>query len=191
MTILDAGSSVPDMATDPTPESPTVNRIHVDFDVFFERERKKMVGLAYALSGSRIAAEDLAQEAFMAAYKRWDVVAELDQPAGWVRKVVANNSWSWLRRRKAESRAVVRAVSRGGWPAQLQELPPESSELWVEVRRLPRRQAQCVALYYVSDLTMPAIAETLGCSKTTVNTHLRRAKATLVDRLGPDEEVRA
>ncbi|MEN8235697.1 MAG: SigE family RNA polymerase sigma factor [Actinomycetota bacterium] len=175
---------------DEQPPGPRVEgRIREDFDVFFERERKKMIGLAYALSGSGIAAEDLAQEAFVAAYRRWDVVAALDQPEGWVRKVVANNSWSWLRRRKAESRAVVKAVARGGWPTQPSDLPSDSEELWCEVRKLPRRQAQCVALYYVLDLTMPEIAETLGCSKATVNTHLRRAKETLVDRLEPGRET--
>ena len=38
------------------------------FENFYERELRSVVGLAYALSGSRVAAEDLAQEAFLAAH---------------------------------------------------------------------------------------------------------------------------
>ncbi len=146
-----------------------------------------MVGLAFVLSGSRLAAEDLAQEAFIAAYRRWDKVGRLDQPAGWVRKVVANNSFSLLRRVKAEARAVARSAVGGRWAA-LPELPAASVELWSEVRRLPRRQAQAVALYYIVGLTMPEIADVLGVSKDTVNTHLRRARSALAQRLGVEEE---
>jgi len=35
---------------------------------------------------------------------------------------------------------------------------------------------------------MPEVAEVLGCSKETVNTHLRRARSTLAQRLGTQEE---
>ncbi len=40
------------------------------FDAFYAEHYRAVVGLAYALSGSRLAAEDIAQEAFVAAY-RW------------------------------------------------------------------------------------------------------------------------
>ena len=53
-----------------------------------------MIGLAYALSGSRAAAEDLAQEAFLAAHKSWDKVGGYEKPEAWVRRVVANMSVS-------------------------------------------------------------------------------------------------
>jgi len=39
------------------------------FESFYSREYRKVVALAYALSGSRIGAEDLAQEAFIAALR--------------------------------------------------------------------------------------------------------------------------
>jgi RNA polymerase sigma-70 factor (ECF subfamily) len=67
-------------------------------------------------------------------------------------------------------------------------LPSSSVEVWSEVRRLPHRQAQSIALYYIAGLTMPEIAETLGISKDTVNTHLRRGRSTLARRLGVGEE---
>ena len=45
------------------------------FEDFYVREYSALVGLAYALSGSRSGAEDLAQEAFLAAYSDWDRIA--------------------------------------------------------------------------------------------------------------------
>jgi RNA polymerase sigma-70 factor (ECF subfamily) len=156
------------------------------FEAFYKRERRGMVALAYALSRSRLGAEDLAQDALMAAYRRWDEVGRLDQPAAWVRKVVANNAWSFLRRTKAEVRAMTRAVMSTRW-SQLPKLPDTSIETWQEVARLPKRQAQVVALYYMAGMTMPEIAELLDCSKETVNTHLRRARATLAQRLRTEE----
>ena len=39
-----------------------------------------MIGLAYVLSGSRSAAEDLAQEGFLAAHNAWDRVSLYEKP---------------------------------------------------------------------------------------------------------------
>ena len=58
-----------------------------------------MVNIAYAVSGSRMAAEDLAQEAMLVAYRRWDEVASLERPGAWVRRVVLNRAASLFRRR--------------------------------------------------------------------------------------------
>src|SRR4030042_1863889 len=42
-----------------------------EFDDFYRSEFPAVVGLAYALSGNRAGAEDLAQEAFLAAHSNW------------------------------------------------------------------------------------------------------------------------
>lgn len=103
-----------------------------------------------------------------------------------MRKVLANNAWSFLRRVKAETRAVAKAAVTGRWEP-MPKLPDSSIETWDEVARLSKRQAQVVALYYVAGMTMPEIAELLDCSKETVNTHMRRAREALAQRLGTEE----
>jgi DNA-directed RNA polymerase specialized sigma24 family protein len=55
------------------------------FEAFYLREYHAVVRLAYALSGSRLAAEDIAQEAFLVAFRDWE---RIRQPLAWVRKVV-------------------------------------------------------------------------------------------------------
>jgi RNA polymerase sigma-70 factor (ECF subfamily) len=56
------------------------------------------------------------------------------------------------------------------------------------VRRLPRRQAQVIALTYLDELDAREIAHVRGCGEATVKTHLHRAKATLAARLGLDHD---
>ena len=180
-------SRTTDVSVDEPPRNQPVIRSLESFESFYRRERRGLVALAYALSRSRLGAEDLAQDALMAAYRNWDEVGRLEQPVAWVRKVVANNSWSFLRRAKAELRAATRLVGSARWTPP-PEIPTSSIATWQEVGRLPRRQAQAIGLYYVAGMTMPEIAEVLGCSKDTVNTHLRRARSKLAERLGTEEE---
>lgn len=152
------------------------------FDDFYRREIRRLVGLAYAVSGSRLAADDIAQEAMLAAYRKWDEVGRLDSPAGWVRRVVSNQAVSTVRRRIAEAKGLGRLAARQT-VSELPEIPEESEWIWREVRRLPKRQIQVIALRYYDQLSLSEIAEVLDCTKETANTHLRRARQTLDRRL--------
>jgi YVTN family beta-propeller protein len=67
--------------------SPPVYQVPESFDAFYAREYPGLVRLALVLSGSRHAAEDLAQDALLAAYRNWP---QLVQPLAWTRRVVAN-----------------------------------------------------------------------------------------------------
>ncbi len=89
----------------------------------------------------------------MAAYPRWDTI---QNPEGWVRTVVANNVHSWRRRRYAEARALVR-IGRGRH-STIDEMPVDTAHFWAEIRRLPRRQAQTLALFYLEDRSADNIA---------------------------------
>ena len=89
-------------------EQPRPVQLVQTFDTFYQGEYRSVVALAAALSGSRWAAEDLAQEAFSAAYREWDRVKGYEFPDLWVRRVVANKSASLIRRSIAEAKARLR-----------------------------------------------------------------------------------
>lgn len=143
------------------------------FADFYAREFRNVVVLAYALCGSTGMAEDVAQEACMAAMRRWD---SLDNPDAWIRRVVANKSVSTFRRRAVEVKGLL--LLRSTAPIEA-EVTPETGELWTLVRRLPKRQAQVLALRYIDGATASQIAEILEVSENTVKTHLKRAKQAL------------
>lgn len=156
-----------------------------DFDAFYAREYRAMVTLAYVLSGNRWAAEDLAQEAFVAAHRSWERVSGYDRPGAWVRQVVMNLAASAFRRRIVEAKALAR-VALGQTPA-VSELSEESADFWRAVRSLPKRQGEVIALHYLEDLTVAQIAEVLGTAVGTVKKHLHDARRTLARRLEVDE----
>ena len=158
--------------------------------MFFRREYRAVLGLAIVLTRNRLVAEELTQEAFLATFRHWDRVGRLDKPGAWVRRVVANRSVSAFRRSTAEAKAVLRLLrftpSQRHSAAELNV----DMDVWGEVRRLPRRQAQVIALTYFADLPRRDVAEILGCSEETVKTHLQRARDTLASRLQDPREDR-
>ena len=154
------------------------------FEGFYRRELRSLVTFAAALAGPAHA-DDIAQEAMLAAYRRWDVVSGLDLPVAWVRKVCANRAVSALRRRASEGRALVRLGARRETPVTS---GAESEAFWSEVRRLPARQAQCIALAYVYDLGVADIARTLGISTGSAKVHLYRGRRALAEQLGIEQE---
>jgi RNA polymerase sigma-70 factor (ECF subfamily) len=155
------------------------------FEEFYAREFPAVVGLAFALSGSRTASEDLAQEAFLAAHRDWHRV---DRPDVWVRRVVSNMSTSMLRRRYAEARALARLA--WGTAMTMPELSADDAEFWAAVRSLPRRQAQVIALRYLDDRPVAEIAEILGTAEGTVKKHLHEGRQTVISRLRLEEDAR-
>lgn len=151
------------------------------FDVFFRDEYSTVAALLYTICGSRWAAEDLAQEAFLRAHRDWGRVGAMAYPGRWVRRVGINLAMSRFRTRAAEARALVRL----GRPPTSIAAPLESEfeAFWAEVRRLPRRQREVIALRYVEDLTVDQIAEVLGIAAGTVRASLHRGRAALEQTL--------
>jgi RNA polymerase sigma-70 factor (ECF subfamily) len=155
------------------------------FDEFYESQYRPVVRLAAALVGRWDVAEELAQDAFVALHVRWRRVSEYDSPETWLRRVVVNRSLSALRRRKVEARLLVRLAAERDRDVHR---AASDRDLWQVVAKLPKRQAQVVALLYVDGLTAIEVAAVLGCNENTVRTHLRRARASLAERLGDTSE---
>ena len=163
--------------------------IIVDFETFYVQTGRRMLSLASSLTGSWGDAEDLVQEAYVAAHRRWRVVGGYDDPAAWVRRVIANRAISRWRRLGREINVRERLAARSRQASS--EVEGVDVAFWDAVRALPRQQAAAVALYYVEDLSVDAIAGLLGCSAGTVKTQLFRARRALGERLGKQiEEAR-
>jgi RNA polymerase sigma factor (sigma-70 family) len=158
----------------------------VGFADFYRSEFPGLVVLARGLCGTS-SADDIAQEAMLAVYRRWDEVARFDDPRAWVRRTCTNLAVSAFRRRLVELRALTRfAGDRPGRPP----LDEDAEAFWTAVRRLPRRQAQCVAMRYLFEMSGAEIARTLGVSENSVKKHLARGRSALATRLGVDDEDR-
>jgi RNA polymerase sigma-70 factor, ECF subfamily len=153
------------------------------FEAFYVREYQAVVRLAYALSGSRLAAEDIAQDAFLRAFRDWD---HIRQPSAWVRKVTVRRAGRTVQRRLLEARALTRLLNGRG-PA-VAELPEQDAQVWRAVRALPRRQSQVIALRYVADASVAEISQALGLAEGTVKAQLHRGRQALAVRLATSGE---
>ena len=142
---------------------------------FFRSEYPSVVSLVYGLSGSRAAAEDVAQEAFLRAHRDWSRLESMESPEGWVRRVAMNLARSRWRRLRAEAEALVKLAPATSF------VPPDghASTFWDEVRRLPSRQAQAVALRYLEDMSVEEIGAVLGVSEGTVKALLHQGRERL------------
>ena len=142
-----------------------------------------MLALAIGMTKRSGEAEEVTQEAFFRAYRDWETVGLMEHPGAWVRRVALNLAIGRWRRVQAEARAVLRLAPSDEAPAP----DPETERFWDEVRSLPRRQAQVVALTYVDDLDADSNADLLGIAASTVRVHLARARSTLASRLGAEQ----
>jgi RNA polymerase sigma-70 factor, ECF subfamily len=129
------------------------------FEVFYLREYPQVVGLLHGLLGSRLVAEELAQETFLVAYRDWDRISRLDNPRAWVRKVAINQRSlflrAYLRQQTRERDAVVRDEEDSI------KLADDHAEVWQAVRTLPPLQAQVIALHYYEDYSVAQVAAAL------------------------------
>lgn len=154
------------------------------FDHFARRERSALVTFAWSLTGSLAIAEEIAQEALVAAWRSWDAVGDYDKPGTWARRVVANRASTHWRSAGRETRALERLAGSAPTPPEAVELPGPDAALWAAVRRLPDRQAHVIALYYLEDRSVTETAAILECAEGTVKAHLHKARLSLARTLG-------
>lgn len=154
------------------------------FDEVYQREYQALLGLGFVLTGSRPIAEDLVQDTFAEAHKRWAKVSDYHDLGAWLRRVLVNKSTSRGRRLVSEAKMLASVRSRRIPDVAI---PDDSSEVWSAVRALPKRQAQSIALFYWEDRTIAQIAEILECGDETVKTHLQRGRAALARTLPQDQ----
>ena len=68
------------------------------FEEFAAARLGAVLRFAAVLTGDRALAEDVVQEVLIRAHGRWEVIARLDRPEAYVRKMIVNEYLSWRRR---------------------------------------------------------------------------------------------
>jgi RNA polymerase sigma-70 factor (ECF subfamily) len=187
MGVVASAERSPDRAVDRSGGRSTgveLRRERPSFDRFYESQYATVTRLAYSLCGSLAVAEELAQEAFVAAHARWRRISLFDRPDLWVRRVVINRSLSY-RRRLASERTALERVSQA--PASSNEPELVDDEVWQALRSLSDRQTEVLALVYVEDRPIAEVAQILRLGEETIRTHLKRGRAALATRLGERE----
>ncbi|MER7194332.1 SigE family RNA polymerase sigma factor [Streptomyces flaveolus] len=155
----------------------------VEFHAFFERHYAELSRLAHLLTGEPDAADDLAADALLALWHRWDRVRAADHPVAYARGVVANLARSRIRSAVRERRRVALFWSQR---EERTENPDVAGVVDVQeaLRALPFRKRACVVLRHAFDLSEKDTALALGVSVGTVKSQTSKAMAELHRVLG-------
>jgi RNA polymerase sigma-70 factor (ECF subfamily) len=84
----------------------------VAFETFFRAESDRVFRALWLVTGNRAEAEEIAQDAFLAAWERWDRVSAMDNPAGYVFTAAMNLFRKRYRRAVLAARKAVRPELR-------------------------------------------------------------------------------
>jgi RNA polymerase sigma-70 factor (sigma-E family) len=154
-----------------------------EFHEFFERHYAELARLAHLLTGETDAADDLAADALVALWQRWDRLRQADHPLAYARGVVANLARGRIRSAVRERRRITLFWSRS--PEKV-EGPDMAAVLDVRaaLSRLPFRKRACVVLRHAFDLSEKDTAAALGISVGTVKSQTSKGMAELERILG-------
>ena len=199
----------PEPATPPFPQLPwTVElmasdgqqaqplELHEEFERIFERYYRP-VSYYFARRGfSSDECEDLAQETFLRAYRRWEHYRRDERERGWIFTIAANLYRNTIRDRRATKRDVRKRslselLEQGLEPVD-EDDDPEALATWNQqwrlvaegLRELPPRMRQCFLLRYRQGRKYKDIAAVMQISIQSVRSQLHVAKARLREMLG-------
>jgi RNA polymerase sigma-70 factor (ECF subfamily) len=145
----------------------------------FRQEWPRAYRAAYLVVHDAAAAEDIAQEAFLAAVRAIDRFDRRRPFGPWMHRIVVNRAIDVTRaralRREVDATAAASAEAPPDPPSS-----PLSDELVTALAELSPEHRAVVVLRYVFDYTPGEIAQALDMPRGTVNSRLRRA----LDRLG-------
>lgn len=153
-----------------------------EVEAYVESAMPRLVGLAYAMTGSKADAEDLVQDTLATVIVKWSRVSEAENIDAYVRRTMVNTLIS-KKRRKWTTEVVSHEVVTADWaqPASAgvaQQVADRDVVLGL-LRELPDRQRAVMALRYYEDLPDAEIARALDCSQQAVRSAAHNAMKTL------------
>lgn len=148
------------------------------FEALVERHQRMIHALTFRMSGSEADAADLAQDAFVQAWRRLDAFRGEAKFSSWLYRIAVNLCLNW------RSSAVRESNARERWATEFAPehgLPDEARSHRVQeaLMRLPGRQRAAVVLTTYDGLNHAEAARVLGCSETTVSWRVFAARAKL------------
>jgi RNA polymerase sigma-70 factor, ECF subfamily len=145
---------------------------------FFECYWPRLIRFLISQTCESDVAEEVAADAFMAAWDRWDSLLTYERPDSWLFKVATRK----LRRLEAQARA--QSCLHEDLQSSIADLRnAAAADKWVEehldlvaaLRCLPRRQSEAIALKWLGDYTLKETAEILSVTEETAKEQVTRA----------------
>ena len=162
----------------------------LDFERILADERPRLVRLCAWFSGSQEAAEDLAQETLIAAWKSKDRLSSFDELKPWTSAIARNVCLNWSRRHYREQARLVYSMDSQEESSGDELLDDTNLELELDryelatlldraLSLLPVETAQILIEHYIQESSHAQIAAKMRINPSTVAVRLQRGKLTL------------
>jgi RNA polymerase sigma-70 factor (ECF subfamily) len=150
------------------------------FERFFREQYHAVVRIAFGVVGDAQAAQDVAQDVFISAFKRFPDPGQSDHACAWVRVAAAHTALNAVRgERRRDRRQLLSGVEVPPMGPEETVLDRESrTEVRRALSRLPRRAATVLVLRH-NGLSYAEVAEAMNVKVEHVGTMLRRAESAL------------
>ena len=159
------------------------------FTTLVRKHQKSVHALAWRRIGDFHFAEEIAQDAFLRAYKGLPKLKNPSQFSGWLYVITNRLCNSWLKKNKSiitlvEDVPVVESqrTSYERYALDEQEKAAEVSRqkrVQQLLAKLPESERTVMTLYYLSEMTTKEISKFLGVSVNTIKSRLQRARKRL------------
>ena len=146
--------------------------------------QRRVFQIAYGVLGNSADAEDVAQEAFLRAYQKFDSLREAEKFRAWVNRIVfrlALNRQRSYRRRLARDSAWQITETQVADGAKDAEQRVMLERLRREIERLPQKFRSVLQLSLVEEMDGADVGAVLGIPAGTVRSRLHTARKVLLD----------
>lgn len=149
------------------------------FDELVSRYRSRTFYLALSKVGSREAALDIAQEAFVQAYVSLATLREPERFAAWLGSIASHACGTYLRKARDLSVPIETIEMLSNNQARGTESELDAAVARAALERLPNGTRAVASLYFIEEMKQMEIAEFLGISLAAVKSRIRDARARL------------
>ena len=147
-----------------------------DLEALFREHWPRAYRAAYLVVHDAAAAEDIAQEAFLAAVRNLDRFDRLRPFGPWLHRIAVNRAIDWTRARSLRAEAEEHDVAA---PERVEG----DERMLPALATLDPEQRAVIVLRYLLEYTPGEIAELLDLPRGTVNSRLRRGLDKLKEQL--------
>jgi RNA polymerase sigma-70 factor (ECF subfamily) len=170
------------------------NGDHAAFEALVRKHQPMIHTLTFRMTGSLADCKDLAQEAFVRAYRQLDTYQGNSKFSSWLYRIAVNACLDW-RRGELRREELYRnwSESQTGWQAADPAAGQDelSEQVQAALMKLPAKQRAAIVLTVYGGHNHAEAAKSLGCSETTVSWRIfsaRRKLKKLLSRKGGAHE---
>ncbi len=159
------------------------------FQTFYMQTYNRLYSYLSRMDGVGEAAEDIAQETFCRAYKKWDKLKKYENPMGWLYKT--SNHVLWNQRRRKENQNISYEQMTGRETRGYTDSDFNNREWLLTAQKILGEEDWILLEQYIQEYSVAEIARKLGMTEEYVRVRISRIRKLLrmeINGKGPDRK---